>query len=76
MGPQMVGITDRRFDPNHSWRHAGKPGIDRETRDALTGHSDDSVSRDYGEFGTAFYRAIIRLVNSLDKTPVEGGTGQ
>ena len=52
---QKVGITDRRFDPNHSWRHrfiseCREAGVDKENRDALTGHSDGSVSRDYGEF--------------------------
>ena len=32
--------------------HLGMPiiGIDRETRDAPIGHSDGSVSREYGEF--------------------------
>jgi integrase len=78
-----VGITDRRFDPNHAWRHrfvseCREAGVDEETRNALTGHSDGSVSRDYGEFyiRTVFYPAIVKLVSPLEKTPVEGGTGQ
>jgi integrase len=78
---QTVGVTDRRFDPNHSWRHrfiseCREARVDRETRDALTGHSDGSVSRDYGEFyiRTVFYPAIVKLISPLDKTPVEWGT--
>ena len=77
-----VGVTDRRFDPNHSRRHrfiseCREAGIDEETRNALTGHSDGSVSRDYGEFyiRTVFYPAILKLVSPLDKVPM-GGAGQ
>ena len=80
---QTVGVTDRRFDPNHSWRHrfiseCREAGIDKEIRDALTGHSDGSVSRDYGEFyiRTVFCPAIVKLVSPFDKMPVEDGTGQ
>ena len=77
-----VGITDRRFDPNHSLRHrfiseCRETGIDEKTRNALTGHSDGSVSRDYGEFyiRTVFYPAILKLVSPPEKTAVERGTG-
>jgi integrase len=52
---QTVGIEDDRLAPSHSWRHrfiseCREARIDEETRDALTGHSDGSASRDYGEF--------------------------
>lgn len=77
-----VGITDRRFDPSHSWRHrfiseCREARIDEETRNALTGHSDGSVSRDYGEFyiRTVFYPAILKLVSPLDKVSIDGGAG-
>jgi hypothetical protein len=77
-----VRVTDRHFDPNHSRRHrfiseCREAGIDEETRNALTGHSDGSVSRDYGEFyiRTVFYPAILKLVSPPEKTAVERGTG-
>jgi integrase len=77
-----VGIMDRRFDPNHAWRHrftskCREAGVDEETRNALTGHSDGSVSRDYGKFyiRTVFYPAIHKLVSPLDKVPIDGGAG-
>jgi integrase len=79
---QKVGIIDRRFDPNHSWRHrfvseCREAGVDRETQDALTGHSDGTVSRNYGEFyiRTVFYPAIAKLVSPLDKTSLKGRAG-
>jgi integrase len=78
-----VGMTDRRFDPNHSGRHrfiseCREAGVDEETRNALTRHSDGSVSRDYGEFyiRTIFYPAIVKLISPLDKRFVAGGAGQ
>jgi hypothetical protein len=74
-----VGITDHRFDPKHSWRHrflseCREAGVDRETCDALTGHSDGSVSRDHGEFyiRTVFYPAIIKLVESARQNACGG----
>ena len=50
-----------RFAPNHSWRHRFKsearrvgkdqrPIMSEETSDALTGHYEGKVSRDYGEY--------------------------
>lgn len=54
-------VKEPEFAPNHSWRHrfkseARKVGPDKrplmseETSDALTGHREGKVSRDYGEY--------------------------
>lgn len=48
-------VEEPRFAPNHSWRHrfkseARRVGMDEEVHDALTGHREGKVSRDYGEY--------------------------
>jgi integrase len=48
-------VEEPRFAPNHSWRHrfkseARRVGMDEEVHDALTGHRESKVSRDYGEY--------------------------
>jgi integrase len=48
-------VEKPRFAPNHSWRHrfkseARRVRMDEETHDALTGHTEGKVSRDYGEY--------------------------
>jgi integrase len=69
-----IGITDPRLAPSHAWRHrfiseAREAGIDTETRGAITGHSDRSASREYGDFyvRTVLYPAIRKIVSPLDK---------
>lgn len=44
-----------RYVPNHSWRHrfkseARRVRMEEEVHDALTGHREGKVSRDYGEY--------------------------
>jgi integrase len=48
-------VDTKRYVPNHSWRHrfkseARRVRIAEETHDALTGHREGKVSRDYGEY--------------------------
>jgi integrase len=61
-------VEEPRFAPNHSWSHrfkseARRVGEDRrpimseETSDALTGHYEGKVSRDYGEY---YVDAVLR----------------
>lgn len=63
-----VGITDKRIGPNHAWRHRFKTvcrnaGIDRESRNAIQGHSDGTAASDYGEV------TIIAMKNAIDAFP-------
>lgn len=64
---EIVGITDRRLQPNHAWRHRFKTlardhDMDPEYRDAIQGHEDGRASTDYGETTVkAMYREIKRL---------------
>jgi len=59
-----VGITDKRVQPNHAWRHRFKTlcrdaGIDRDSRNAIQGHGDGTAAEGYGEVSiTALRRAI------------------
>jgi integrase len=48
-------VDETRYAPNHSWRHrfkseARRVRIEEEVHDALTGHREGKVSRDYGEY--------------------------
>lgn len=51
----IVLVDKVRYVANHSWRHRFKSecrraGIEEEYHDALTGHREGTVSRDYGEY--------------------------
>jgi integrase len=51
----VVLVDKVHFVPNHSWRHrfkseARRVRMEEEVHDALTGHSEGRVSRDYGEY--------------------------
>jgi integrase len=61
-------VEEPRFAPNHSWRHRfksealrvdeeWKPIMSEETSDALTGHYEGKVSRDYGEY---YVESVLR----------------
>jgi integrase len=59
-GVQLV--EEPRLAPNHSWRHRFKSetrgaGIEEEVHDALTGHNEGKVSRDYGEY---YVRQVLK----------------
>jgi len=48
-------VDKMRYAPNHSWRHrfkseARRVRLEEEVHDALTGHREGKVSRDYGEY--------------------------
>jgi site-specific recombinase XerC len=48
-------VDETRYAPNHSWRHrfkseARRVRMEEEVHDALTGHREGKVSRDYGEY--------------------------
>lgn len=64
---QVVGITDKRLQPNHAWRHRFKTlardaDMDPEYRDAIQGHEDGRAASDYGETTVkALYREICKL---------------
>jgi integrase len=64
-----VGITDKRIKPTHSWRHRFKSisreaGIPEEIHDAITGHTNGSVSRDYGSVTIAAMAQAIEKLRS------------
>ncbi|PIO97055.1 tyrosine-type recombinase/integrase [Pleomorphomonas carboxyditropha] len=64
---EVVGITDRRVQPNHAWRHRFKTlardvDMNPEYRDAIQGHEDGRSATDYGENTVkALYREICKL---------------
>jgi integrase len=77
-------VEEPRFAPNHSWRHRFKsearrvgtdqrPIMSEETSDALTGHYEGKVSRDYGEYyvGSVLRPAIESMLSPFDLEPVE-----
>jgi integrase len=77
-------VEEPRFAPNHSWRHrfkseARRVGEDRrpimseETSDALTGHYEGKVSRDYGEYyvDSVLRPAIESMLSPFDIKAVE-----
>jgi len=80
-------VEEPRFAPNHSWRHrfkseARRVGNDRrpimseETSDALTGHYEGKVSRDYGEYyvDSVLRPAIESMLSPFDIKPVEAAS--
>jgi integrase len=61
-------VEEPRFAPTHSWRHRfksearrlgpdGRPIMSEEVSDALTGHHEGRVSRDYGEY---YVKEVLR----------------
>ncbi len=62
-----AGVTDRRVQPNHGWRHRFKTvardvDIAQRYMDALQGHEDGSASAHYGENTVkALYREILKM---------------
>jgi integrase len=61
------------YVPNHSWRHRFKSEarsvrMEQEVHDALTGHRDGRVSRDYGEYyvETVLGPAIESMLSPFD----------
>ena len=83
----LLGILlgeEPRFAPNHSWRHRFKsearrvgkdqrPIMSEETSDALTGHYEGKVSRDYGEYyvDSVLRPAIESMPSPFDIESVE-----
>ena len=71
-------VEEPRFAPNHSWRHrfkseARRVGMDEEVHDALTGHREGKVSRDYGEYyvEAVLGPAIESMLSPLDIEPAD-----
>ena len=77
-------VEEPRFAPNHSWRHRfksearrvdeqWKPIMSEETSDALTGHYEGKVSRDYGEYyvDSVLRPAIESMLSPFDIKSVE-----
>lgn len=62
-----VGITDKRIQPNHAWRHRFKTlcrdyDISEEYSDWITGHEDGRAGAGYGEVSVkALHREIVKL---------------
>lgn len=67
----VVGVQDKRIQPNHAWRHRFKTtardvDIPQRYMDAIQGHDDGSASADYGENTMkALYREIQKLPRYL-----------
>ena len=72
-------VEEPRYAPNHSWRHRFKsearrvgtdqrPIMSEETSDALTGHYEGKVSRDYGEYyvDSVLRPAIENMLSPFD----------
>ena len=81
----LLLVEEPRFAPSHSWRHRFKsearrvgndqrPIMSEETSDALTGHYEGKVSRDYGEYyvNSVLRPAIESMLSPFDIEPVEG----
>jgi len=77
-------VEEPRFAPNHSWRHRFKsearrvgkdqrPMMSEETSDALTGHYEGKMSRDYGEYyvDSVLRPAIESMPSPFDIKSVE-----
>jgi hypothetical protein len=77
-------VEEPRFAPNHSSRHRFKsearrvgedqrPIMSEETSDALTGHHEGKVSRDYGEYyvDSVLRPAIESMLSPFDTKPVD-----
>lgn len=74
---ETVRITDKKKGPSHSWRHRFEDegraaGIEEDIRDALAGHSNPSIGREYGT-GYTDPRLLHRLVEAINKLPVPVG---
>jgi integrase len=80
-------VEEPRFAPNHSWRHRFKsearrvgedrrPMMSEETSDALTGHYEGKVSRDYGEYyvDSVLRPAIESMLSPFDIKQVEAAS--
>ena len=80
----LVLVEEPRFAPNHSWRHRFKsearrvgrdqrPIMSEETSDALTGHYEGKVSRDYGEYyvDSVLRPAIESMLSPFDLEPAD-----
>ncbi|MDR3498111.1 MAG: tyrosine-type recombinase/integrase [Parvibaculum sp.] len=60
-----VGITDKRVQPNHGWRHrfvtiAREVGMDSEKREYILGHALPGMSEEYGDM-RGLHREILKL---------------
>ena len=63
---RSIGVTDRRVQPNHGWRHrfktqARKINMHPEIRDAIQGHATTSEAQDYGDNPVAWLAALSDL---------------
>ncbi len=64
---RLLGITDPRLQPNHSWRHrmrtlGRRHGLAPDIVDALVGHARRSVADRYGEFEvSALSRELAKI---------------
>jgi integrase len=80
-------VEEPRFAPSHSWRHRfksearrvgedRKPIMSEETSDALTGHYEGRVSRDYGEYyvDSVLRPAIESMQSPFDIKQVEAAS--
>lgn len=71
---RLLGLTDPRLSPNHSWRHrlktsARRYGLAPDIVDAITGHAKRSVGDSYGEFPMeALKRELEKLPDMLEPT--------
>ena len=66
---RLLGLTDKRISPNHSWRHRLKTlgrrhGLAGDIMDAMTGHGRKTVADTYGEF------PLEAMMRELAKIPV------
>jgi integrase len=74
---EKVGITDPKKGPSHSWRHRFEDegrsvGIEEDIRDALSGHKNARICREYGA-GYTDPRLLHRLVEAINRIPVPPG---
>ncbi len=76
---EKVGITDQTKDPSHAWRHwfedeGRAAGIPEEIRDALAGHANTSIGRQYGNGYSAYRdpRLMKRLAEAVATIAVPG----
>jgi len=65
---RLLGLTDPRLSPSHSWRHRFRTlgrryGLAPDILDAITGHQRKTVADTYGEF------PIEALFRELQKIP-------
>jgi integrase len=66
-------VDTKRYVPNHSWRHrfkseARRVRMEEEVHDALTGHREGKVSRDYGEY---YVETVLGPAISSMKSPFD-----